>query len=191
MKTLKIPKLKSFPRGLNIYYFGKGKGKTTAAIGLAVRAAGYNLKVLFFQFFKSPKWPSGERLALEKLGVKVEIHGSGFVGIWGDKKAFIEHKKSAEQAFALAKKLLFSGKYQVVILDEIISCLEVGLLKEKLVVDLIKQKTNLSKTKNVHLIITGHQKYPGLAKYCDLITEMKMVKHPFYKGFLAVKGVDY
>ncbi|MFA6588477.1 MAG: cob(I)yrinic acid a,c-diamide adenosyltransferase [Patescibacteria group bacterium] len=191
MRLLKIPKLKQFPRGLNIYYFGKGKGKTTAAIGLATRAVGYNLKVLFFQFFKSPKWPSGERLALEKLGVKVEIHGSGFVGIWGDKKAFIEHKKSAEQAFSLAKRLLLSGKYQVVIFDEIISCLEVGLLKEKQIVDLIKQKTASLKIKNSHLIMTGHQKYPSLAKYCDLITEMKMVKHPFYKGYLAVRGIDY
>ncbi|PIS40603.1 MAG: cob(I)yrinic acid a,c-diamide adenosyltransferase [Candidatus Kerfeldbacteria bacterium CG08_land_8_20_14_0_20_43_14] len=191
MNPKKIPKLKVFPRGLNICYFGKGKGKTTAAVGLAVRAAGYGLKVLFFQFFKSPDWPSGERLALERLGVKVEIHGKGFVGIWGDKKFFAEHKKSALEAFGLVKRLLASGKFQVVILDEIISCLEVGLLSEKSVGDLLKQKTKSPKMKKIHLVMTGHKKYPAIARYCDLITEMKMVKHPFYKGFLAVKGIDY
>ncbi|RJO59044.1 cob(I)yrinic acid a,c-diamide adenosyltransferase [Candidatus Parcubacteria bacterium] len=191
MPEKSIPKLKVFPQGINVYYWGRGKGKTTAAIGLAVRAVGYGLKVLFFQFFKNPKWPSGERISLEKLGVKVEIHGAGFVGIWGDRKSFAEHQRLAVRALSLAKRLLASGKYQVVILDEIVSCLEVGLLAEKQVVDLLKLKARSKKLKAIHLVITGHEKYPRLAKLCDLITEMKMVKHPFYKGYLAVKGIDY
>ncbi len=189
-KALKtIPKLKPFPGGLTICYIGNGKGKTTAAVGVAVRAAGDGKRVLFFQFFKSPEWPSGERESLRKLGVQVEVHGKGFVGIWGDKKPKAEHQAAARTAFGKANELVLSGKYDVVILDELISCVEEGLLTVEEVVALITTKR--AQARNVHLVLTGHTKYPAILKVCDVVTEMQMVKHPFYKGFLAVKGIDY
>lgn len=189
-KVLKaVPKLKPFPGGLTICYIGNGKGKTTAAVGVAVRAAGDGKQVLFFQFFKSPEWPSGERESLRKLGIQVEVHGKGFVGIWGDKKPKAEHQAAARAAFKKAQSLVLSGQFDVVILDELISCVEEGLLTVKDVVALIKTKR--AQAKNLHLVLTGHSKYPAILKACDVVTEMQMLKHPFYKGFLAVKGIDY
>lgn len=184
-------KLKPLNRGVTIAYIGDGKGKTTAAVGVATRAAGYGWKVLFFQFYKSPDWPSGEREALRKLGVDVEVHGQGFVGILGDRKPLAEHKAAATKALERAWALVTSGKYQLVVLDEIISCLEQKLFSVSAVVAMLKKRAASSNAKNVHLVMTGHEKFPALLKQCDLVTEMKMQKHPYYKGFIAVKGIDY
>ncbi|MFA6042510.1 MAG: cob(I)yrinic acid a,c-diamide adenosyltransferase [Patescibacteria group bacterium] len=184
-----VPKLQPFPGGLTICYVGNGKGKTTAAVGVAVRAAGDGKRVLFFQFFKSPEWPSGERESLRKLGIQVEVHGKGFVGIWGDKKPKAEHQAAARAALGKAKRLLIAKKFDVIILDELISCVEEGLLSVKDVVALIQAKRD--KAKNLHLVLTGHTKYSAILKVCDVVSEMQMVKHPFYQGFLAVKGIDY
>jgi len=172
-------------------YIGKGKGKTTAAVGVATRAAGYGWKVLFFQFYKSKDWPSGERESLRKLGVDVEVHGQGFVGILGDRKPLAQHKASARKALNRAWALIASGKYQLVVLDEVISCLEQKLFPVSAVTTLLEKRAASLKAKAVHLVMTGHDKFPALLKHCDLVTEMKMLKHPYYKGFIAVKGVDY
>jgi cob(I)alamin adenosyltransferase len=173
-------------RGLTIAYVGNGKGKTTAAVGLAVRAAGYKKRVLFFQFFKSPSWPSGERESLKKLGVKVKVLGKGFVGILGDRKPKAEHRAATQAALVKAEKYLESGKFDVIVLDEIISCVEVGLLSVAEIVALLVQKS-----KDMHVVITGHKRYAAIIKLCDVVSEMKMVKHPYYRGFLATQGIDY
>jgi cob(I)alamin adenosyltransferase len=178
-------------RVLTIAYVGDGKGKTTAAVGAAVRAAGYGWKVLFFQFYKSPKWPSGERLALHKLGVEVKVRGEGFVKILGDKKPLAVHKKAAAEALAEVKRLVFSGKYGLVVLDELISCLEQKLLPERTVIGFLDARKRHPRARQVHLILTGHHRYPAILKRCDLVTDMKMVKHPYYKGILATKGIDF
>jgi cob(I)alamin adenosyltransferase len=85
-----------------------------------------------------------------------------------------------------AREIIVSNEYDLVILDEIISALEVGLIEERDIIDLIKLKAPLQ-----HLVLTGHNKFPKILKLCDLVTEMKMVKHPYYKGILAQKGIDY
>ena len=85
-----------------------------------------------------------------------------------------------------AMTLIEKNKYDLVILDEIISAIEVGLLEERDILDLIKLKAPLQ-----HLVITGHNKFPAILKQCDLVTEMKMIQHPYYKGILAQKGIDY
>lgn len=186
-----MKKLHTLDRGLTIAYVGNGKGKTTAAVGAAVRAAGYGWKVLYFQFYKSLQWPSGERSSLKKLGVDVLVRGQGFVGILGDKKPRQQHRNAAAKALAEARQLLFSGKYKLVVLDEIISCCEQKLIPQSAIAALLDARAKHPKATHVHVVMTGHNNYPDVLKRCDLVTEMKMVTHPYYRGILATKGIDF
>ncbi|OGE87522.1 MAG: cob(I)yrinic acid a,c-diamide adenosyltransferase [Candidatus Doudnabacteria bacterium RIFCSPLOWO2_02_FULL_49_13] len=173
-------------QGLTIIYIGNGKGKTSAAAGLAIRAAGTSLKVLYLQFVKGD-WPSGEREVLSKLkGVDVKLMGRGFVGILGDRKPIAEHIKAAKNAMAESIKALKSKKYDLVILDEAISAIESDLLTVDDVVKIIK-----SKPVQTHLCLTGHKRIKKLIDLADLVTEMRMIKHPYYQGILAQRGIDY
>ncbi|MGE5392924.1 MAG: cob(I)yrinic acid a,c-diamide adenosyltransferase [Candidatus Saccharibacteria bacterium] len=172
-------------KGLTIVYIGNGKGKTSAAVGLAVRAAGTGLKVLFLQFVKGD-WPSGERLALKKLGVEVKVLGHGFVKILGDRKPMTEHIAAARAAARESIKALKSRHYDLVILDEALSAIEEKLLTVDEVYKIMK-----AKPKDVHLCLTGHNNFRKLTGKADLVTDMKMIKHPYYKGILAQKGIDF
>lgn len=183
--------LRPFPGGITLCYIGDGKGKTSAAIGAATRARGYGWPVLYFQFFKSPDWPSGERGALKKLGIVVEVRGRGFVGILGDKKAHSEHAHAATAALRLAEKAILSGAWRLVVLDEIISCVEEKLFSADAVVAMLKRVRLSTKGKRVHLVLTGHRKYPKILAQCNTVTEMKMVKHLYNKGYIAHKGIDF
>ncbi len=192
------------PKGLVICYVGAGKGKTTAAMGMAVRAAGDGKDVYILQFVKAAgksaddikegEWPVSSEITFfdnvsygSKIGrIENEQVGLGFVGILGDKKEKEAHMRQALKGVERAREVISSGDYELVILDEIISALEVGLLEERDILELIKTKPELT-----HLVITGHNKYPAILKYCDLVTEMKMIQHPYYKGILAQKGIDY
>jgi cob(I)alamin adenosyltransferase len=173
-------------KGLTIIYIGDGKGKTSAAAGLACRAAGSGFRVLYLQFVKGD-WPSGEREILSKLkNVDVKLMGRGFVGILGDRKPIEEHIKAAKNAMKESIKDLKSKKYDLVILDEAISAIEAKLLTVEDVVKIIK-----SKPTEVHLCLTGHKRIKKLIDMADLVTEMKMIKHPYYQGILAQRGIDY
>jgi cob(I)alamin adenosyltransferase len=173
-------------KGLTIIYIGDGKGKTSAAAGLAVRAAGTGFKVLYLQFIKGD-WPSGERDILEKLdNVDVKLMGLGFVGILGDRKPRQDHINAAKRAMAESIKALKSKKYNLVVLDEAISAIESDLLTVDDVYQIMK-----SKPKSVHLCLTGHKRIKKLIDAADLVTEMKMIKHPYYKGILAQRGIDF
>lgn len=183
--------LKPAEHGLTHAYIGDGKGKTTAAVGTAVRAAGYGWKVLFLQFMKEAKWPSGERTSLKKIGVEVQVMGEGFYKILNDRKSEEQHKGAALHALTVAREKLFSGQYQLVVLDELGSAVEEKLLDKKPVEQLLHDRRKDERAKNVHLIWTGHQSIPWMVKYADLVTEMKMVKHPYYKGIIATRGLDY
>ena len=209
MKTkkqkIKIPeKFSDEPKGLVICYLGAGKGKTTAAIGMAIRAAGAGVNVYILQFVKAKgassdntkdgEWPVSSEIDFlnnisypSKVGsIENEQLGLGFVGILGDKKEREAHIRQALKGLECARESIVSGEYQVVILDEIISALESKLIEERDILDLIKLKGPLQ-----YLVLTGHNKYPSILKQCDLVTEMKMVKHPYYKGILAQRGIDY
>ena len=205
MKKLKLPlEFSDEPKGLVICYIGAGKGKTTAAMGMAVRAAGDGKNVFILQFVKAAskgtekvqdgEWPVSSEITFfdnisynGRIGkIENEQAGLGFVGILGDKKEKDVHMRQALKGVERAREIIKSGEYDVVILDEIISALEVGLLEERDILDLIKLKAPLQ-----HLVLTGHNKYPKILKQCDLVTEMKMIKHPYYKGILAQKGIDY
>ncbi len=173
-------------KGLTIIYIGDGKGKTSAAAGLAIRAAGTNLKVLYLQFVKGD-WPSGEREVLNKLpNVEVKVMGRGFVGILGDRKPLEEHVRAAKAAMDFCIKALKSKKYDLVIADEAISAIESQLLTVDDVHSIIK-----AKPKAIHLCLTGHKRIKKLIDAADLVTEMKMIKHPYYRGILAQRGIDY
>jgi|SRR3989344_7749051 len=173
-------------KGLTIIYIGNGKGKTSAAAGLAIRAAGTGLRVLYLQFVKGD-WPSGERKILGKLkNVDVKLMGRGFVGILGDRKPIAEHIKAAKLAMKESIKALKSRKYDLVILDEAISAVEAKLLTVDDVAKMIK-----AKPKEVHLCLTGHKNFKKLIDMADLVTEMRMIKHPYYRGILAQRGIDY
>lgn len=172
--------------GLVIYYYGDGKGKTTAATGIAVRAAAYGMRVLYFQFIKGT-WPSGERKTLATIpGITVEAAGEGFVGILGDTKPRRVHITAAKRGLARAKKLLAARRYDVVICDEVVTAIETKLLTVREVTSLLRARPQAAT-----LVITGHRRYPALAKAADLMTEMRMVKHPYYKGILAQRGIDF
>lgn len=172
-------------KGLVIVYTGEGKGKTTAALGLALRALGYGKKILIIQFGKQTS--SGELKSFEKFNsVKVVQGGKGFVGILGDKLDFKEHKKAALEIFGKLKKEMVSGKWDLIIADEIIGAVSATLLSEELVLDLIDQKP-----KQVDLVLTGRGASKQLINKADLVSEMKSVKHPFQIGAKAKAGIDY
>lgn len=169
-----------------ILYTGEGKGKTTAALGLALRAVGYKKKVLIVQFGKM--WFTGELEGVKKLSpfVKLIQGGKGFVKILNDKLPIEEHRLAAEKSYELLMKEVKSGKWDVVIADEIVGAVYAKLLTIQQVLELIK-----SKPKKLDLVLTGHHAHPKLIKAADLATEMVSLKHPFEKGFLAKPGIDY
>ena len=172
-------------KGLTIVYIGDGKGKTSAAAGLACRAVGTGMKVLYLQFVKGD-WPSGEREALARLGVEVRLMGRGFVGILGDRKPIEEHIKAAKNAMKESIKALKSKKYDLVILDEALSAIESKLLTQADVLKIMD-----AKPAEIHLCMTGHKRFKKIIERADLVTEMKMIKHPYYQGILAQRGIDY
>lgn len=179
-------------KGLVIVYTGDGKGKTSAALGAAMRSLGHGLRVLVIQFFKGD-WPvvNGELELAKKLYPQLEVLqlGKGFVKIMGDKKPLEEHTQAAQSALALTKEKMASGGYDLIILDEIIYAL--GYLDLKLidlqdVLQLIKEKPP-----QLHVILTGRNAPQALIDAADVVTEMREVKHPMKKGIAAQQGLDY
>lgn len=173
-------------KGLVVLYTGEGKGKTTAALGLVLRAVGYKKKCLIVQFGKA--WFSGEIEGIKKLSpfVKLIQGGKGFVKILGDKLPLEEHKKAAKETFDILYKEVIGGKWDIVVADEIVGAVSSGLLPENLLMKLLK-----AKSQELDLILTGHHASEKLVEMADLVTEMRAVKHPFEKGILAKKGIDF
>lgn len=169
-----------------ILYTGEGKGKTTAALGLVLRAAGYNRKCLIIQFGKI--WFTGEILGVKKLAplVKIIQGGKGFVKILGDKLPLSEHKKAALETFDLLYKEVISNRWDVIVCDEIVGAVSSKLLPLKLAVKLIKNKPE-----KLDLVLTGHHAPKKLIDLADLASEMIELKHPFRKGILAKRGIDF
>lgn len=179
-------KLKTLQHGIIIIYWGRGKGKTSAALGGILRASGYGWKILLCQFVKGD-WPSGELKTLAKFkNVKVILGGRGFVGILGDRKPKAEHRKAALETLKILTKETKSDKYDLIVLDEILGAIKDELLSEQQVIKIIKNKPP-----KTNLILTGHYKYPKIFKLADLVTQMRKEKHPYDKGFLAKRGIDF
>lgn len=173
--------------GLVIVYTGKGKGKTTAALGIALRAVGHNYKICMIQFIKG-SWHYGEMTSSKRLEPEFELIaiGKGFVGIIDDNTPIEKHKKIADEALRLSKEKIRSGSYDIVILDEINYAINLGLVKLEDVLDIIKIKPP-----HVNLVLTGNYARDEIIDVADLVTEMKEIKHPFKSGVKAKKGIDF
>lgn len=174
-------------KGLIIVFTGDGKGKTTSALGIALRASGHNMKVAMLQFIKG-SWHYGELDSAKKLSPNFELIplGKGFVGIIDDRLPREEHIKAAKEALAIAREKITSGNYNIVILDEINVAVRLNLIDIQELLDIIKVKP-----KDLHLIITGRGADPKLIDAADLVTEMREIKHPYQKGIEAQRGIDY
>ena len=174
-------------KGLVIVYTGGGKGKTSAALGLVLRAVGYNHKVCMVQFVKG-SWHYGELDSAKRLAPEFEMitAGKGFVGILDDKSPREEHVKAANDTLVISREKIMSGKFDVVILDEINYAIQLELLKLDDVIDLIK-----SKPAELDLVLTGNHATKEVIELADLVTEMKEIKHPFKSGLKAKKGIDF
>jgi cob(I)alamin adenosyltransferase len=174
-------------KGLLIIYTGPGKGKTTCALGTALRAVGQGLRVLMVQFIKG-SWHYGELDSAKLLGddkFEIRVMGRGFVKV-GGAEIDPEDIRLAEEAWEFARQQIESEKYDLVILDEINYVISYKMLDaEKVAAALAKRP------ERVHVICTGRNAHPRLVELADLVTEMKEVKHPYAKGILAQRGIDY
>ena len=173
--------------GLVIVYTGNGKGKTAAALGLALRAIGYEHKVCMLQFIKG-SWHYGEMDSSKKLEPNFELIaiGKGFVGILDDNSPREEHEKYAAEALRICREKINSGNYNVVILDEVNYAINLGLINVQEIIKLIKEKPS-----NLDLVLTGRDVKEEIVELADLVTEMKEIKHPFKSGIKAKKGIDF
>jgi cob(I)alamin adenosyltransferase len=173
-------------RGLLIVFTGNGKGKTSAALGSALRAVGQGFKVLMIQFIKG-SWHYGELDAARMLGDAFEIRpmGRGFVKV-GAEAPDPEDVRAAQQAWAAAVDAMQSDRYDMLILDEINYAVRYGLLPIGQVLrDLAARPARL------HVICTGRNAHPDLIEAADLVSEIREIKHPYQKGILAQRGIEY
>lgn len=176
--------------GLVQIYTGTGKGKTTAAFGIALRAAGWGNKVIIYQFLKPESLKLGERKAVTKSKLPIKIVPLKIQ--WNMRKSLDNNKtieKTKQKIALLFEKIKTQAKnkkYDIIILDEIVFCLTAKLITIDLIRDLIK-----SKAKQVELILTGRGASKDLIKSADLVTEMKLIKHPYNKNIKARKGIEY
>lgn len=174
-------------QGLTLVITGDGKGKTTSALGIALRAYGYDMKVCIIHFIKGDIH-SGEFDAIEHLKPNIEEHfaGIGFYKIMGDKKDPSEHIEAANAGMDLAFEKMNSGNYDIIILDEINVAVKMELLNVGRVIELIEKKPEL-----MHLVLTGRNGHEKVIEMADTVTELKEVKHAMSKGIEPQKGIDY
>ena len=177
-------------KGLVQVYTGDGKGKTTAAFGLALRAAGQGDRVLIFQFLKPPSLELGERLAVERSGLPIRVES--LEAQWHLFRSLRSEQDIAAAGAAISEALatltVLAAKktYDVLILDEIVFCLSLGLGRLDDVKRLIEQRDPA-----VEIVLTGRSATPELIELADLVTEMKKIKHPYDKGTPARRGIEY
>ncbi|MCM3539808.1 cob(I)yrinic acid a,c-diamide adenosyltransferase [Priestia endophytica] len=175
-------------RGLCLVYTGDGKGKTTASLGLAVRATGRGQRVLMIQFIKSPQRTYGEKIIFDKLGIEMHQTGVGFT--WT--KTPEEHREALKKAWAFTKEKVMSEQYDVVVLDEIHNALSItkfpidDVLPLQEVLELIENRPQ-----GMHLILTGRSARKEVIEAADLVSEIKPIKHYYEEGIPAVKGLEF
>jgi len=172
--------------GLIIVNTGPGKGKTTAAMGTALRAVGQGMRVLMLQFLKG-SWHYGELEAVKEFGDKFVMKqmGRGFVKV-GTEKPDPEDVRMVEEAWSEAERAISSGEWDLVILDEINYAISYGMLDPGKVVDALQRKPAM-----VHVILTGRNAHPTIVEVSDTVTEMRQVKHAYEKGVMAQRGIEY
>ena len=192
-KASKIPATKSehqpvkgprVKKGLVIINTGTGKGKTTAALGVLFRAWGRKMKVRMFQFLKHTGAQFGEQRAAKAIGVSIQALGDGFTWL---SKDMDETQALAVAQWQICKEALLEGDDEIVILDEFTYAMHYGWVDVEEVVDVLKRRPSLK-----HVIITGRYAPQPLIDYADLVTEMKLIKHPYREqGIRAQKGIEF
>jgi len=171
-------------RGLVQVYTGEGKGKTTAALGLAMRAAGHGLKVYIIQFMKG--WPNYGELKTVGGHPQITLRQFGRPEFVDPDKPEPVDREMAQEALREARRVLTSGSYDVVILDEVNVALKYGLIELRDVLALIEEKP-----KHLELVLTGRYAPPEVIERADLVTEMREVKHPYRIGIEGQEGIEY
>ncbi len=179
-----VPKV---PRGLVVVITGHGKGKTTTALGITVRACGHGMRICIIQFMKGDLY-SGEWDGVKKMNCDIELHatGKGFCGIQGNPYPFSEHRRNAQDAIALAREKMSSGLYDLIILDEINNALHLRLVDLEQVLALIQDKPPL-----LHLVLTGRDAHAKVIEMADTVSEVVEIKHAYRKGIEPQPGIDY
>ena len=171
--------------GLIIVLTGDGKGKTTSALGIALRAVGRGMRVVMIRFIKGPM-ATGEMESLKKLAPEFELRRFGAGFIYPERGGPTPKDTAiAREGFEFACKALTSGEYQLVILDEINNAVKLGLFSIQEVVGLVK-----ARKPEVHVVLTGRDAPPEIIDFADTATEMKFIKHHYRKGRPAVPGID-
>ncbi len=168
--------------GLVIVNTGNGKGKSTAALGLAMRAVGNGMKVVMIQFIKGA-WKVGEYESAKKLDFEIRPMGEGFTWVTKDRE---RDTKVAQEAWEYAKARIASGEYDLVILDEINYALDYGYVDLAEVLRALKERP-----RHVHVVLTGRKAKPEVIEAADLATEMVEIKHPYKKGIKAQRGIEF
>ncbi len=175
---------KPLEKGLVQVFTGEGKGKTSAALGIVLRALGHGLRVCIVAFMKGG-YPYGEWNVLSKLP-NVRIARFGFISFTDPAHVKAEEIEQAKQALAAAREAMLSGQYDLVLLDEVNVAVAWKLVELDEVIGLIQ-----SKPANVELILTGRYADARLVEVADLVTECLKIKHPYDKGIIARRGIDY
>ncbi len=167
-----------------LVFTGNGKGKTSAALGTAMRYAGWGMRACMVQFVKGT-WKCGENAAARKLSPYFEIKALG-AGFFRKGEDPTRHIKMARKAWEWGRIRMMSGRYDLVIFDEINCAIQCGFLDIGKIVDALGKKLP-----KVHVILTGREAHPRILRMADLVTEMREIKHPFRQGVLAQKGIDF
>jgi cob(I)alamin adenosyltransferase len=174
-------------RGLVVVITGHGKGKTTAALGLALRACGHGMRICIIQFMKGDLY-AGEWDGVRKMNCAIELHatGKGFCGIQGNPYPWKEHRANAQDAVDLVREKISSGAFDMLILDEINNALKLKLVDLEQVLDFIRAKPTL-----MHLVLTGRDAHPQVIELADTASEVTEIKHAYRKGIEPQPGIDY
>ncbi len=182
--TKLIPKV---PKGLVVVITGNGKGKTTTALGIIVRACGHNLRTSMIQFMKGDIY-AGEWDGIKKMNCQVELisTGKGFCGIQGNPYPYKEHRENAQGAIRLARQKMESQQFDILILDEINNALSLRLVDLEQVLEVIRQKPS-----KMHLVLTGRNAHPQVIELADTVSEINEIKHAYRKGIEPQPGIDY
>lgn len=173
--------------GLIVVLTGYGKGKTSSAVGMVVRACGHGMKVSMIQFMKGDIY-TGEWDGIRNLDCDVELipSGMGFCGIQGNPYPHAVHREAAQQAIRLAREKVESGRYDLIVLDEINNALKLNLVNLEQVLELIRLKPPL-----MHLVLTGRDAHPDIVALADTVSEVQEIKHAYRKDIEPQPGIDY
>ena len=174
-------------QGLIVVITGHGKGKTTSALGMALRACGHGMRVCIIQFMKGDLY-AGEWDGVKRMNCAIELHatGKGFCGIQGNPYPWAEHRANAQDAIDLVHEKITSDNYDLLILDEINNALKLKLVDLEQVLEILHVKPPL-----MHLILTGRDAHPQVIELADTVSEIHEIKHAYRKKIEPQPGIDY